>query len=127
MNYESTFICSPDLPTDKVEELTAKVTKLIESSKGTIKSVQQLGKKRLAYPIMKFREGSYVYIEWSGEGTAVAPLENFMRLNDNVIRQLTIKVEKKKKVVAKAPKATETAAAPEVKKDDTANQQPTVA
>ncbi|AKL97391.1 30S ribosomal protein S6 [Endomicrobium proavitum] len=126
MNYESTFITSPELQPDKVEELTAKVTKLIESSKGTVKSVQQLGKKRLAYPIAKFREGSYVYIEWSGEGSAIAPLENFLKLNDSVIRYLTIKVEKKKVVAKKAaPKAAE--AASEVKKDDTANQQSALA
>ena len=45
MNYESTFICSPELAADKVEEITAKVTQIIENSKGEIKTVQQLGKK----------------------------------------------------------------------------------
>ena len=113
MNYESTFICSPELPVEKVEELTAKVTKLVESSKGTVKTVQQLGKKRLAYSISKFREGSYVYMELSGEGETISAIENFFKLSDSVIRYLTVKVEKKKKAAPKAeekPAAVETAA-----------------
>jgi len=103
MNYESTFIVSPELPADKVEELTAKVVKTIEAAKGTVKTVQQLGKKKLAYPINKFREGSYVYMELSGEGSMVGSLESFFKFNDSVIRFLTVKVEKKK--VSKKPAA----------------------
>jgi small subunit ribosomal protein S6 len=102
MNYESTFICSPELSAEKVEELSLKVTKLVETSKGIVKTVQQLGKKRLAYPINKFREGSYVYMELSGEGSMVGAVENFFKLNDSVVRFLTVKVEEKKKVAAKS-------------------------
>jgi len=101
MNYESTFICSPELSSEKVEELTSKVTKLVETSKGTVKTVQQLGKKRLAYPISKFREGNYVYMELAGEGDMVSAVENFFKFNDSVIRFLTVKVEEKKKVASK--------------------------
>jgi small subunit ribosomal protein S6 len=96
------FIISPELPTDKVEELTAKVVKTIESAKGTVKTVQQLGKKKLAYPINKFSDGSYVYVELNGEGPMVSSLENFFKFNDSVIRFLTVKIEKKK-VVTKNP------------------------
>ncbi|MCL2389253.1 MAG: 30S ribosomal protein S6, partial [Elusimicrobia bacterium] len=92
VNYESTFICSPELPAEKVEEISAKVVKIIESSKGSLKTVQQLGKKKLAYPIEKFREGSYVYMELSGPGDMIAALENFFKVNDEVIRFLTVKV-----------------------------------
>ncbi|MDR2811584.1 MAG: 30S ribosomal protein S6 [Endomicrobium sp.] len=96
MNYESTFIVSPELPADKVEELTAKAVKTIEMAKGIAKTVQQLGKKKLAYPINKFCEGSYVYMELSGDGSMVGSLESFFKFNDSVIRFLTVKVEKKK-------------------------------
>ena len=126
MNYETTFICSPEVPAEKVEEITSKVTKLVESSKGSVKTVQQLGKKRLAYPISKFREGSYVYMELSGEGSTISTIENFLKLNDSVIRFLTVKVEKKKVVAKpKAPAAPEAAA--EVKKDEPATEQPALA
>jgi small subunit ribosomal protein S6 len=104
MNYESTFIVSPELPVENVEELTAKATKIAESAKGVIKSVQQLGKKRLAYPINKFREGSYIFMELAGTDELVSALENFFKFNDSVIRFMTVKVEKKK-VIAKVAKA----------------------
>ncbi len=71
MNYESTFIIFPEIPAEKVEELIAKAVKIIEGSKGTFKTVQQLGKKRFAYPINKLREGSYVYAEFSGSGETI--------------------------------------------------------
>jgi small subunit ribosomal protein S6 len=111
MNYESTFIISPEAPAEKVEELTAKAIKIIEDLKGTFKTVQQLGKKRFAYPINKLREGSYVYMEFSGNGETVNALEGFFKVNDLIIRFLTVKVEKKKVVANPAARA-ETQAAP---------------
>jgi small subunit ribosomal protein S6 len=112
--YESTFICSPELPTEKIDELVEKVKKVIETSEGKVALIQQLGRKRLAYPIRKFREGSYVYMELTGTGAMIAAVENFFKVNDTVIRYLTVKVEKKKKPVVKpvaAPATTEPAAA----------------
>ncbi|MDR2426334.1 MAG: 30S ribosomal protein S6 [Endomicrobium sp.] len=123
MNYESTFICSPELPAEKVEELTGKVIKIIESSNGIVKTVQKLGKKRLAYNINKFREGSYVYMELSGNGEMVSAIENFFKLNDGIIRFLTVKVEKKKVAAKHEPKAV----GPEVKQDEPTAEQPTLA
>jgi small subunit ribosomal protein S6 len=122
MNYESTFIVSPVLPTDKVEELTTKVVKTIESAKGTVKTVQQLGKKKLAYPINKFREGSYVYMELRGEGSMVDSLESSFKFNDSVIKFLTVKVEKKKVVTKPVAKPEQSAENPAMEvKNDAAN------
>lgn len=96
MSYECTFICSPDLDVTKVDEIISKATKIVETSKGTVKNLQQLGKKKLAYNINKFREGIYVYMELEGNGSMLQPLENFFKVNDGVIRFLTVKVEVKK-------------------------------
>jgi small subunit ribosomal protein S6 len=96
MSYECTFICSPDLDVTKVDEIISKATKIVETSKGSIKNLQQLGKKKLAYNINKFREGIYVYMELEGNGSMLQPLENFFKVNDGVIRFLTVKVEVKK-------------------------------
>ncbi|MCR4663236.1 MAG: 30S ribosomal protein S6 [Endomicrobiaceae bacterium] len=102
MSYECTFICSPELDSTKVEDLVAKVSKIIEAAEGKIKNLQQLGKKKLAYNIKKFREGNYVYVEFDANGSVVLSLENFFKVNDDVIRFLTVKVEPKKKVAKKA-------------------------
>jgi small subunit ribosomal protein S6 len=129
MNYESTFIVSPELPIDKVEELTAKVAKIIESSQGIVKTIQQLGKKRFAYSVNKFSEGSYVYMELSGNGEMVNALENFFKFNDSVVRFLTVKIENKK-VIAKPAKAETAAAKPqdmEVKQNGPAAEQSSLA
>lgn len=129
MSYECTFICSPELDSAKVEEMVAKVSKIIETSGGTIKNLQQLGKKKLAYNIKKFREGNYVYVDFESNGSVVLSLENFFKVNDDVIRFLTVKVEPKKKVVKKAKtveKKQETVAATEApveekKEEETVN------
>ncbi len=117
MGYECTFICSPELDTAKVEELTAKASKIVETSGGTIKNLQQLGKKKLAYNIKKFREGIYVYMEIDGPGSMVSSLETFFKVNDPVIRFLTVKVEPKKKLAKKADKKAKVA-----EKTETANE-----
>ncbi len=99
MTYESTFICSPEVPAEKLEEIVEKAKKIVETNEGKLTLLQQLGKKKLAYPIAKHREGSYVYMEITGPGKIVNALETFYKVNEAVIRSLTIKVEKKKKVV----------------------------
>ena len=107
MSYECTFICSPELDSTKVEDLVAKVSKIIEAAEGKIKNLQQLGKKKLAYNIKKFREGNYVYVEFDANGSVVLSLENFFKVNDDVIRFLTVKVEEKKKKAVKKAKVVE--------------------
>lgn len=132
MSYECTFICSPDLDAAKVEEIISKTTKVIEASNGTIKNLQQLGKKKLAYNINKFREGIYVYMELDGNGSMLQPLENFFKVNDSIIRFLTVKVEAKKnkkvskktseKKVEKVEAAVETANVEETKTETENNE-----
>ena len=101
MSYECTFICSPELDSAKLDDIVSKVSKIIEAAGGTIKNLQQLGKKKLAYNIKKFREGIYVYVEFDAQGSVVISLENFFKVNDSIIRFLTVKIEQKKKVVKK--------------------------
>jgi len=128
MSYECTFICSPDLDAAKVDEIVSKVSKIVETSNGTVKNLQQLGKKKLAYNIKKFREGNYVYMELDGNGSMLQSLENFFKVNDSIIRFLTIKVEEKKKKAVKKAKVVEkkqetvsTEAPVEEKKEETVN------
>ena len=128
MSYECTFICSPDLDAAKVDEIVSKVSKIVETSNGTVKNLQQLGKKKLAYNIKKFREGNYVYMELDGNGSMLQSLENFFKVNDSIIRFLTIKVEEKKKKTVKKSKVVEKKQEPvsaeasvEEKKEETVN------
>ncbi|MDR2676495.1 MAG: 30S ribosomal protein S6 [Endomicrobium sp.] len=96
MNYESIFIISPDLQAEKIGEIIAKATKNIEISKGVVRAVQQLGKRKLAYIINGFYDGNYIRIEFSGNKETINTLENFFKFNDFVLRFLTIKIENNK-------------------------------
>jgi small subunit ribosomal protein S6 len=96
MVYESTFVTSQELQQEKIEELIAKVVKIVETLEGTVTKVQQLGKRKFAYPINRFREGSYIYLEFSGNGEIIDSLEKFLKVSDLVVRFLTVKVNKKK-------------------------------
>ena len=58
---------------------------------GEVLDNQMRGKRRLAYPIAKHREGIYVQLNHNGDGQQVAPLERAMRLSEDVIRYLTVK------------------------------------
>lgn len=116
--YESTFICSPELPADKLEELVEKAKKTVEGSGGQILLLQQLGKKKLSYPIKKFREGSYVYMELTGTGEMLNSLENFYKVTDSVVRFLTVKRAKKPQVRPPVEKTETAPASEEVKSDE---------
>jgi small subunit ribosomal protein S6 len=118
MFYESTFVTSQELQQEKIEELVAKVVKIVETLEGTVTKVQQLGKRKFAYSINGFREGSYVYMEFSGNGEVVDSLERFLKVSDLVVRFLTVKVNKKKNVRESLQK-------PELRTTETKHDEPT--
>ena len=92
--YESTIICLPELPQESIDEIIEKIKKIVDESKGEVLSAQNIGRKRLAYPINKVREGVYVFMELKGSGDMTGALESFYKLNESIIRYLTVKVDK---------------------------------
>lgn len=64
---------------------------LVEKFGGTITNVDDWGKKKLAYEIQKMNEGYYTFIRFDAEGSAIAEIEQRMRIMDNVIRYLCVK------------------------------------
>ena len=123
--YESTVILSPELPAEKTEEFVEKIKKLVDTAKGKILLTQQLGRKKLAYPIKKYREGNYIYFEISGPGSVIAALENLFKVTDSVVRYLTIKVDKKPGIPkpAEQPKTVEQAVPAQVQEEVKPNEQ----
>jgi len=121
MIYETTFVVSQELQQEKVEEFIAKIIKIVETLKGAVIKVQQFGKRKLAYSINKFRDGSYVYVEFNGSGEVVNSLEKFFKVNDSVMRFLTVKVNKKKNIKKSLMKPG--VKTPEVKQDEQSAEQ----
>lgn len=91
--YETMYILRPDIIEEQVEQAITKYKEMLEEQGGHNIQVQNLGKRRLAYEIQRFREGTYIQMNYEGPGTQIAVLERAMRLSDEVIRYLTIKQE----------------------------------
>jgi small subunit ribosomal protein S6 len=89
--YETMYILRPDIPEEEVETHVTKYRDLLIEAGGQVLDTQMRGKRRLAYPIAKHREGIYVQLNHDGDGQQVAPLERAMRLSEDVIRYLTVK------------------------------------
>jgi len=89
--YETMYILSPDIPEEEVETHVSKYRDLVTEAGAEVLDTQMRGKRRLAYPIAKHREGIYVQLNHNGDGQQVATLERAMRLSEDVIRYLTVK------------------------------------
>jgi small subunit ribosomal protein S6 len=89
--YETMYILRPDIPEEEVETHVAKYRDIVIEAGGQVLDTQMRGKRRLAYPIAKHREGIYVQLNHDGDGQQVAPLERAMRISEDVIRYLTVK------------------------------------
>ena len=89
--YETMYILRPDIPEEEVESHLKKYNEILEKSGAEVLDSQMRGKRRLAYPIAKHKEGVYVQLSHQGDGQQVALLERSMRLSEDVIRYLTVK------------------------------------
>jgi small subunit ribosomal protein S6 len=88
--YETTFIVQPEISDEGAKELLDRVDALLERS-GAIRLLHDdQGKRRLAYDIQKFQKGRYVTSYYLSDGTAVAPVERALRLEESVLRFLTV-------------------------------------
>ena len=89
--YETMYILRPDIPEEEVDNHIKKYNEILEKSGTEVLDSQMRGKRRLAYPIAKHKEGIYVQLSHRGNGQQVASLERAMRLSEDVIRYLTVK------------------------------------
>ena len=91
--YEVVAILAPATAEDWVSTFNKNVAELIEKLGGTVTNVNDMGVRKLAYKIEKYNEGHYLIFEIDGSGQEVAELERRFRVNDNVIRYMTIRVD----------------------------------
>ena len=88
--YETTFILEPGLDENRVNEELERVNQWIKELGGSVVEVQRWGKRRLAYEIGKRRDGIYTLIVHEGSGPMVKEIERRMRLNEAVMRVLSV-------------------------------------
>ena len=95
--YEVMYIVDPGTEADKIEKLNDAVAKLIEKEGGEVIRMDDIGMKDLAYPIQKKNTGHYVLFEIQGSGQEILELERRMRVNDMVLRYITVRVDEDRK------------------------------
>ena len=95
--YEVMYIINPETAADKIEKLNDAVGKLIEKEGGEVVRMDDIGIRNLAYPIQKKNEGHYVLFEVNGTGQEIAELERRMRVNDMIMRYITVRVDEDRK------------------------------
>ena len=93
-NYEMMYILRPDLSEEQVGNAIQKYQTFLSDRGAENIQIQNRGKRRLAYPIKKYLDGIYIQMNYQADGTQIAPLERAMRLEEEVIRYLTIKLKK---------------------------------
>jgi small subunit ribosomal protein S6 len=98
--YETIFISHPDLSEGDIDNLTQRTTDIIRQLQGEVIQVQQWGKKRLAYQVQKQLRGHYTFLDYACLPKAVLELERILRLDDKVMKYLTVKLEDKVDVEA---------------------------
>ncbi len=91
--YETVFIARQDLTENQVKDLTDRFCKVITDAKGKILKTEQWGLRTLAYKINKSRKGHYTLIESEVVGAGIIELERIMRLDEDVMRSLTIRLD----------------------------------
>jgi small subunit ribosomal protein S6 len=90
--YEVVFIVDPTVD-DEVSKLTDSFTQIVTDQGGTITKSEVMGKRQLAYEILHHKDGTFVLLEIEGSGREIAELERRMRVNDRVLRYLTVRVD----------------------------------
>ncbi len=91
--YEHVFLARQDLSQSQVDALAASATDIIEKNDGKVTKTETWGLKSLAYKIDRNRKAHFVMLNIEGPGSVVEELERQTRINEDVIRYMTIRVE----------------------------------
>ena len=99
--YELMFIVRPDMTEEDQDKLIANLEGQVGTAGGTVKSVERMGKRRLAYLVRKFQDGVYVLMVLEGDGAMVKEIERRLRVTEPVIKFITVRVDEEQKRMAK--------------------------
>jgi small subunit ribosomal protein S6 len=119
-SYELIYAVIPNLPAEDTNELHEAVKSYITTSKGELKSFNDWGLKKLAYPIKHYYEAPYFFVEFDAMPKIIDELKNIIRLNRVTLRFAVIKIEKdfsKRKIAKRRPPKTFNSA-PNAPKDE---------
>ena len=91
-HYETTYILRPNLGEEQFTEIINRTNDIITGDGGTVIHLDRWGIKRLAYEINKEIQGYYIYLNYAAPGKTVDEIERIFRIDDKVLRYLTVKL-----------------------------------
>jgi small subunit ribosomal protein S6 len=95
--YELMFIVRPDMAEEDLDKLISTLETAVSTSGGAVKSVERMGKRRLAYTVRRFHDGMYVLLTVEGSGGLIHELERRLRVTEPVIKFLSVRIDEEKK------------------------------
>ncbi len=105
--YEEMFIVKPDSTDEQIDPLVDGLVHLIESEGGKVEAKEKMGVRKLAYEIGRYSEGFYVLLKFEAPGPVIKELERRLRVNDLVIKNLTVRLDEDMKWADKRKKKRE--------------------
>jgi small subunit ribosomal protein S6 len=97
-SYETLFIVKPTLTEEEIKAQIEKVKDIISKNGGDIKVVDEMGMRKLAYPINKQQRGYYTVIYYKAPSNLIAELEYQLRYNEEILRFMSVKYVTKKEI-----------------------------
>ena len=102
--YELMFIVRPDITDEDLDKLVSTLETQATNAGATVKNIERMGKRRLAYTVRKFNDGIYILFTLEGLGPVVKEIERRLRVNEPVIKFITVRVDEDQKRLAKIEK-----------------------
>lgn len=99
--YEIMFIVRPDVEEAEIDKLIEGFSGNVTNGGGEIKSVEKMGRRRLAYTVRKFNDGFYILLTIAAEGSLIAEIERRLRVSEQVIKFITVRMDEEEKRLAK--------------------------
>jgi small subunit ribosomal protein S6 len=86
--YDLVYIVRPDIDSEALTAVVERVTQRLGEAQATIQHTEVWGKRRLTYPIRRYREGQFIFIRFFAAGEAVFEIKRMLRISEDVLRAL---------------------------------------
>jgi small subunit ribosomal protein S6 len=99
--YEIMFIVRPDMEEADLDKLIEGFSQNITDGGGEVKTVEKMGRRRLAYTVRKFNDGFYILLVVAAPGSIIGEIERRLRVSEPVIKFITVRMDEEEKRLAK--------------------------
>ncbi len=97
-HYELLLVLKPTLTEEEVKQKATLMKEVLEKNGAEIASILEMGTRRLAYAVQKFERGTYFVFYFQAPSSSIKEVERLIRINEDIIKFMTVKFEKKKEI-----------------------------